>query len=302
MRIGVLGAGGVGGYYAGALARAGHTVRLIARGAHLDAIRKQGGLEIRTPTERYTADVGATDDLAALVGTDAVIVAVKSYSLAEIAPGLRAAAESGAAVLPLLNGVDMADRMAALGIPRGSVIGGATYIIAARTAPGVIERTSAFARVVLGEFDGQPSDRSTRLAAALRDAGAEVTLTDTIAVELWRKFFFIAAMAAACGLARRPIGPLRETPYGRLLLERAAAEVIAVARASGIPIRDDEAERIARAFDGLDATAKPSFLLDLERGPGSPTELDLFSGTVARLGRAAGVTTPVHDTAIGALG
>jgi 2-dehydropantoate 2-reductase len=109
-------------------------------------------------------------------------------------------------------------------------------------------------------------------------------------------------MAAACGLARRSIGPLRETEYGRLLLQRAAGEVIAVAQASGIPIRDDEPDRIVRAFDGLNAAAKPSFLLDLERGPNAPTELDLLSGTVARLGRQVQVPTPVHDTVVGALG
>ena len=127
VRIAVVGAGGVGGYFAGVLALAGQDVHLLARGKHLDAIHARGGLQIVQPGGvRDTAHVGATSDPAALAGSAFVIVAVKSYSLDEIAPVLRALAAQGSVIAPLLNGVGIDDRLAALGIPRTSIAGGLT--------------------------------------------------------------------------------------------------------------------------------------------------------------------------------
>jgi 2-dehydropantoate 2-reductase len=299
VRYGFIGAGGVGGYYAAVLARSGQSVRLLARGDHLAAIRGQGGLSIRTPTEQFIADVGATDDPVALDGVDTIIVAVKSYSLPEIVAPLIAAATRSATIVPLLNGVDTADRLVALGVARAAILSGATYISAARTAPGVIERTSPFSRIVVGEESGASTPRADQIAADFRAAGVDATVSDAILVELWRKFFFIAPMAAACGLARRAVGGVREAPLGRVLIERATREVVAVAQAQGIPLRPDEVERVVKSIDALAPTIKPSFLLDLERN--GPTELDSLSGTVSRLARTKGVDTPVHDTAVAAL-
>ncbi|SRR5579863_1219856 len=303
-RIAVVGAGGVGGYFAGALALAGQQVHLLARGKHLDAILANGGLEIVQPGgARHTANVGATGDPAALAGSAFVIVAVKSYSLDEVAPVLRELAAHGSVIVPLLNGVGIDDRLATLGVNRTSIAGGLTYIVAARTAPGVVERFSPFARIIVGEFRGQASDRLDPLAAALRNAGVEVTVTRDIEAELWRKLAFIAPLAAICGLARRPAGPVRAAPFGREVFERAVREVVAVGRASGVALGDAGAEAIIddamQRFDALRPDAKPSLLLDVERG--GPTELDTLSGSVARLGRKFGVDTPVHDTAVVAL-
>jgi 2-dehydropantoate 2-reductase len=291
MRYGVIGAGGVGGYYAGALAHAGHTVHLLARGDNLAAIRRQGGLTIHTPTEQFTADVGASDDPKILDDTDVIIVAVKGYSLPDIAPSLRG---HSATIVPLLNGVDIEDRLVALGIPREAILPGATYISAARTAPGVITRISPFVRIVIGHAPVAES-----IAADFTSAGVETIVSDDITLELWRKFFFIAPMAASCGLARRAVGPVRDAPLGRTLIERATREVVAVAQAMGVATRPDEVERVMKGIDNLAPATKPSFLLDLEHG--GPTELDLLSGTISRLARTKGVDTPVHDTATAAL-
>ncbi len=135
--------------------------------------------------------------------------------------------------------------------------------------------------------------------AAFRDAGAQARASEDIAADLWRKFAFIAPMAAACGLARAPIGPVRDAPYGKLLLQRAVGEVLAVARVRGVRLAEDEEWKILAFMDGLGGAMKPSFLLDLEAG--GPNELDDLSGAVSRLGREAGVETPVHDTAVAAL-
>ncbi len=299
MRIAILGAGGVGGYYAGILARSGHAVALLARGPNLDALLSRG-LEVRTPEESFTVAVQATDDPKTFGVCDVAIVAVKTYSLAAIAPAARLLAEGGAAILPFLNGVEAADRLVESGVPANQVLGGLTQVSVVKVEPGVVERKSSFQKVTVGERVGKPSERVRRIVEAFQGAGAEARVSEDISADLWRKFAFIASMAAACGLARAPIGPVRDAPYGKVLLARAVREVLAVARARGLRLAEDEESKILAFIDSLGGGMKPSFLLDLEAG--GPTELDDLSGAVARLGREAGVETPVHDTAAAALG
>jgi 2-dehydropantoate 2-reductase len=299
MNIAILGAGGVGGYFGGILARAGHRVSLLARGAHLEALRERG-LKVRTPEGSFSVAVEATSDPEELREIELAILAVKGYSLAEIAPAARMLAERGAVVLPLLNGVEAADRLIAAGVPGHRVLGGLTEISAVRVAPGVVERHSQFQRIVLGERTGGASERAERIAGVIREAGAEARVSEDIAADLWRKFAFISTMAAVCGLARASIGPVREAPLGNLMIERALREVIAVAHASGVALPADVEAGILGFTRSLPGFMKPSFLLDLESG--GPTELDDLSGAVSRLGRKAGVETPVHDVATAALG
>jgi 2-dehydropantoate 2-reductase len=298
MRIAVLGAGGVGGYYGGTLARAGHDVALLARGAHLDALRASG-LEVRTPEERFTVAVRASDDPKTFGECDVAIVAVKTYSLLEIAPAARVLAASGAAVLPLLNGVEAMDRLIETGVPESQVLGGLTSVSVLKVGPGIVERKSPFQKVAVGERSGRPSERVRRIVDAFQEAGAEARVSEDIQADLWRKFAFISSVAAACGLARGPIGAVRDAPFGKLLVERAVREVLAAARARGLQLADDEASKILAFVDSMGPALKPSFLVDLEAG--GPTELEDLSGAVSRLGREAGVETPVHDTATAAL-
>jgi 2-dehydropantoate 2-reductase len=299
MRFIVIGAGGVGGCFGAELARAGHDVTMFARGAHLEAIRKNG-LTVRVPDGEWIAQVGAINDLASVPEADVAIVAVKSYSLADVTPAVRAAAARGATVVPLLNGVTAADDLIAGGVPRENVLGGIARISAARVAPGVVERRSGFQSIVVGELVGAISPRVTAIADAFRGAGIEARTSDAMQVELWQKFVFITAMAAVCGLSRSSIGPVREAPGGRKLVQRAVAEVIAVGRARGVALPDDEASRTsAYIIDTLPGAMKPSFLLDLEAG--GDTELDTLSGTVARLATEYGIDCPVHETATAVL-
>jgi len=299
MRIVVLGAGAVGAYYGGQLARIGHDVMCFARGANLTAIRERG-LEIRTPEGAVRPRLAATDRIEELGPAAYAILAVKSYSLSAIAPVVRRMAEQGAVIVPFLNGVETAKQLWGHGVPRAAVIGGVTTISVARVQPGVVERRSPFQIVVLGEFDGRPTERVSAIATAFRDAGVDARTSDRIVVELWQKFVFIAALAAACGLARSPVGPLRTSALGRRLLGRAVTEVVQVAQARDIPLPPNEVARVLALIDGLPPGMRPSFLLDLEAG--GPTELDILSGAVSRFADQVGVATPVHDTATAALG
>jgi 2-dehydropantoate 2-reductase len=299
LRFTIIGAGGVGGCFGGALAQAGHDVTLFARGAHLDVIRRDG-LTVRTPDGTQVVPLAVTDDPEALPASDVAVVAVKSYSLAHVLPAVRAAAARGAHVVPLLNGVTAADDLIAGGVPRASVLGGIARVSAARVAPGVVERRSTFQSVVVGELGGGVSERATAIADAFRGAGIDARAAAAIDVELWQKFVFITAMAAVCGLARSSIGPVRDAPGGLRFIERAVGEVVAVARARGIALPADEAPRTWTYIGTLPPEMKPSFLLDLEAG--GETELDTLSGTVARLAASAGIECPVHETATAALG
>ncbi|HEX5718481.1 MAG TPA: 2-dehydropantoate 2-reductase [Thermoanaerobaculia bacterium] len=299
MKIAILGVGGVGGYYGGMLARAGHSVSMLARGAHLDALRERG-LEVRTPEGSWTVQVRAAGDPAELGSADLAIVAVKSYSLEEIAPAARLLAEAGADVLPLLNGVEAADRLVRSGVPDERVLGGIAEISAARIGPGVVERRSPFQRVVVGERPEGLSERAERIAAAFRETGVEARASADITADLWRKLAFIATMAAGCGLSRGPVGLIRNKPLGRAVLERAVREALAVGRALGVRLGEEDAALILGFVESLGPTLKPSFLLDLESG--RPTEIDDLSGAISRLGRQAGVDTPVHDVATAVLG
>lgn len=298
MRIAIVGAGGVGGYFGACLARAGHEVRLFARGEHARVIRERG-LEIREPGEEtWNVRLPASDDPAALLPCDFAVLSVKSYSVSEVAPVLVGLAEAGADVVPLLNGVEAFENLVAFGVAKERLLAGLAVISADRSAPGVITRHSVFRRVVVGERSGGMSDRAERIADAFRGAGAESSASPDIALDLWRKFLFLSTIAAACGLSRTPIGPLREAPGGRRLIERLIGETAAVGRARGVALPVGQE---AMVMDGVMALAphlKPSFLLDLERG--GPTELDVLSGAIVRYGREAGVETPTHETAAAA--
>jgi 2-dehydropantoate 2-reductase len=295
--IGVAGAGGIGSYYAGLLSRAGHRVRLIARGDHLAAIEAKG-LEVRTPSETFVARPDVTGDAGRLAGCEYVIVAVKGYSLPEIGPALKAAAASGAAIVPLLNGVDVPQRLEALGVPRASIVGGLVAASLVRSAPGVVERRSAFDRMALGELDRVDRPRATKLVDAMTAAGTDARVSGDIMLDSWRKFAFIVPMTVACGLSRQPMGPVLAGERGRDLVTGALREIVAVSRACGAFLSDDDEAKVRTDLLALPAGMRPSFLADLEAG--GPTELDLLAGAVSRLGREGSVATPIHDVATAA--
>lgn len=297
-RVAVLGVGGIGGYYAGLLARAGHDVFALARGANLTALRERG-LVVRVPGEEWKSAVTASDAAGELSRSfeadDLVLVTTKAYSLDAIAPDVMRFAERGALVLPMLNGVEAAGRLIELGVPRQQLIGGLTYISAVRIEPGVFERRSPFQRVIVGELPSGVSPRTKKIATTFADAGAEATASEDITLALWQKFIFLASVAAACGMTRLPIGPIRDTSLGTRLLQRAVREAVAVGRARGVALPAGEEARVLNLINSLPPAMQPSLLLDLLAG--SPTEVDVLSGAIARFAEESKIETPIHDLA-----
>jgi 2-dehydropantoate 2-reductase len=298
MRIAIIGAGGVGGYYGALLTRAGHDVTVLARGEHLDAIRKSG-IVIKDHNSNFAVPVKATDNADELRGAEWAMLAVKSYSVPEVAPVIATLARNGTAIVPPLNGVTTAQNLEAAGVPRSQILGATTFMNAHKTAPGMIERLSRRERFAVGELDGTMSARAQAIAQAMQSTGGESLATREIVRELWQKFNMLCACAAACGMARSDLGTIRDTELGRLLIERAVREIAAVARAKHVPIPSNQEEDALAQIAALPASLKPSFVLDVERG--GPTELDVLSGAVSKFGRETGVPTPVHDTAAAVL-
>jgi 2-dehydropantoate 2-reductase len=299
MKIAVVGAGGVGGYYGGVLARAGNPVTLLARGEHLAAIRERG-LEVCLPdNQRFVAGVSAVESANEIAEAELVLVTVKSYSLGQVAPAIRLLSERGAMILPLLNGVETIEQLVSSGVREAQVLGGLTTISVVKIAPGIIERRSSFAKLIVGEPKGGLSPRVERIIAAFIAAGVDARSSAYITLDLWRKFAFIATVAAACGLSRTPIGAVREAPFGSVLLERSVREIAAVGRARGVAFSEKDIEQTLATIASLAPEIKPSFLLDLEHG--GPTELNILSGAVSRIGRESNVDTPIHETTTAAL-
>jgi 2-dehydropantoate 2-reductase len=292
MRFAIIGSGAVGGYYGAKLARAGHHVTFIARGAHLTAIRERG-LAIRSPLGDFVVHAAAEDDPSRVPDVDVAIFAVKAYSNPGALPLLKSVVRDGTVALTLQNGVDSADEVAAV-VGRERVLAGSTYIATALSLPGIIEQTGTHRRIVFGEVFGDTSRISDRVQA-ISDAfaGADI-VSEPVAdarVPIWEKFCYLSPFAAFTGAARVPIGPLWQDPATRELMKQAFAEVERVGRAEGVPIPPGLVDRIVQYVDSIPPSTRSSLLIDLQQG--KPIEVEALLGTVARRGARSGVTTPI---------
>lgn len=295
MHIAILGSGAVGGYYGARLARAGHTVTFIARGAHLAAIRARG-LEIRSPLGDFVANAAAEEDTHRIGPVDVVIVAVKAYDNATALPMLVPLLGGDTVVLTLQNGVDSAAEVASVAGER-RVLGGTTYIATALESPGVIVQTGTHRRVVFGEVFGdlpRLSDRVGQLQSAMLQADIQAEAVPDARVPIWEKFILLAAVAGFCGASRLPIGPLWADPVTRAQFVEACREVERVARAEGVAVADDVVDRIPAYVESIPATMRASLLIDLSQG--KRIEVEALQGSVVRRGRRAGVPTPIMAT------
>jgi 2-dehydropantoate 2-reductase len=292
MRFAIVATGGVGGYFGGKLARAGADVTFIARGAHLAAIRERG-LEVKGAGDGFLVrPAKATDDLGAVGIVDTVLVAVKTWQLPDLAPKLRSMVGPKTLVLPLLNGVDATAQLAqALG--PDCVLGGLCNVISWVAGPGTIEHLGASSSVTFGELSGKVTPRVDALRDALTSAAIKAVVPVDITAAIWRKFAFITSFGGVGAVARAPAGTLRAIAPVRELLAQAVGEVFTVGRARGVGLDGDEVAKTMAYFDTLPPDGFASMARDLFAGKRS--ELDAWNGAVARLGRDAGVPTPVHD-------
>jgi 2-dehydropantoate 2-reductase len=299
VNIVVMGAGAVGGYYGARLAKAGHRVVFVARGAQASAMRGSG-LTIKSGLgDLRVCPVEVVSELGTALGpVDLVIVAVKLWDSESAAAAIAPVVGAGTLVLSLQNGVDK-DEMLCSVIGREHVVGAVTYIVATLAEPGVVVHSGALQRILLGELDGGRSDRVERVASALAAAGIDAEACNDIRRATWEKLVFLASTSAVTAATRGTIGEVRANPATRALLRDAMLEVVVLARAEGVAIKDDFVAGRLDFFDGLPAEGRASMAHDLARG--SRLELDWLSGAVVRRAAQLGVDVPVHRTLYAAL-
>ena len=297
MRIAVMGAGGVGGYFGGRLQQAGHEVTFIARGKHLEAMR-QKGLTIRNPTGDTTLQVKAVASAAEAGAADIVLFALKLWDTESGAQQIRPLVAKGGHVIPFQNGVESISRIGAIVGPE-HVMGGAAYIAARIGEPGVIVQTGTGARLRFGPALSMQQKAAEAFHAACTGAKIDCELTDDIERVLWEKFVLLVAISATTAVTRKTIGVVRADPDLRWLLETVMRETWAVGRKRGVKLADDLVPKILAQAEGFPSEMRASMAADLEAG--GKLEAPWLSGAVARMAKEAGLEAPANHAVFAAL-
>jgi 2-dehydropantoate 2-reductase len=313
MKIAIIGAGAIGGYIGGKLARAqeqgaGVDVSLLARGAHLAAIQAKG-LTIQTPDEVFTIPVKASDDPAKLGRQDVLIITVKAPALPDLAPRLAPMLGPDTAWVTAMNGIPywyffghqgaLANTQLRSPDPAGSIwrdlpperaIGGVLWLPASVPEPGLVKRGNGN-RLSLGEPDGAISPRVTAISDALKSAGLEAPVKADIRQEIWHKLWGNLSFSPLAVLTLSTLGGLAGDPETRAVARAMMVEAQAVGEAIGIDFPVSVEQRIEES--ARIGAHKPSMLQDLEAG--RPMEIDSITGVIAELGRLTGKPTPTID-------
>ena len=297
MRVAVMGAGAVGAYLGSCLARAGAEVHLIARGAHLAAMREHGLTIVTQEGERSTVEVQATDDPTAIGPVDVVLFLVKSYDTEEAAARLSPLIGAETMVISLQNGIDNEARIAAA-VGDGHVAGGAAYILSAIEAPGVVRSNRA--RIVVGELEpGPPSPRIERFVEVARAGDINAHASDDVRRTKWEKYVLLVAFSAVTAASQLTVGDIRRSPAASAMLREIMVEAWSVGRALGVPLADDLVDRqhrlVLEQADDEGTSLRHDLLI------GHRMELEALQGTLRRLGRETGVPTPWTDAAFAIL-
>lgn len=300
MRILVMGTGGLGGYFGGLLARAREEVTFVARGAHLRALQSSR-LQVKSEDGDYAVAVRATDHPREAGPVDLVLFTVKTYDVEAAGEAIRPVIGPQTAVLCLQNGVETEDRLGTLIGPE-SILGGVTYVFAAIDAPGIVRHTGRPGRIIFGEMDGRISPRVRAVEAVLQKAGINVEVTSEIVRILWDKFVFICAAGGMTAITRVPLGEVYAHTESREMLRGLMEETAAVGTARGVRLEGAVDRHMAFVEDlirGAGYHTRASLFNDLAAG--RRLELDALCGAVVRMGREAGVPTPLSFAVVAAL-
>lgn len=298
MRIAVIGAGGVGGPFGLALAKAGIDVTFLARGAHLAAMRSDGLRVEGARGDFHLQPTQATDDAAEIGPVDFVLFTVKLWDVEAAGAALAPLIESHTGVVTLQNGIDAPERLAGV-IGQGAVMGGVAVVNAAIAAPGRIAQFGEYQTLTFGELDGSVSGRAQALEEACRSAGVDARASDNIVKDLWEKFVFLTAVSAMTAASRQRMAYIRSDPDARATLVRLLREVTAVGRAAGVPLAADLPESRLAMIDGQNGESIASMTIDLLRG--NRLELPWLAAKAVALGESLGVETPALQALTAAL-
>ena len=291
MRIIVMGTGGVGGYFGAKLAAGGADVTFIARGAHGEAIRRDGLYVKSFQGDFRIHPARCVADPAEAPPADAALFCVKLTDTEAAARALLPAVKAGADIFTFQNGVESAETLDGI-FGKGRTVPGVAYISATLGAPGHIVHSALTPRLEFGEFNGERSGRVEALLKACVAGGVQATAVADITQALWRKMSGLAPMASLTALTRAPMGRLRAEPRTRGLLQALIEEAVAVGAAKGANLAPGDAALIMAAIDGLNEAMRASMAFDIENG--KPLESPYLSGAIVRIGEKLGVPTPTH--------
>jgi 2-dehydropantoate 2-reductase len=292
LRFAVMAAGAVGGYFGARMAAAGHDVAFIARGAHRDAICRDG-LRIESPLgDLHLKDVNVTDDPKQVGPVDAVLFAVKLWDTETAGEQTRPLVASHTRVITLQNGVDSVERLAPI-LGGDVTIGGATYVVATVARPGVIRHTGAMAKVRCGRLDRRPDALLAGYVEQIKAANIDITLSDHMLLDLWKKFVLLSGTSGITASTRQPLGVVRDDADMRAFFYKLMHETIAVGRTAGVELPPDFPAELDRSVAAFPPTMKASMANDLDAG--NRLELDWLAGKVVALGRKYGIATPAQE-------
>ncbi len=290
MNIVVIGAGGVGGFFGGKLSHAGFNVTFIARNETLEAI-KTNGLRVRSIYGDFVVHPKVTDNLVELKDVDLIILAVKSWQIEGIAKQLKPILTKNTVILPLQNGADNADRLREILNPE-IVLAGLCKIVSKIDSPGVINHFAYEPEIVYGEYNNKKTDRIIALKAVFDKAGFKNTRSEDIHLDIWKKFLFIATYSGIGALTRSVIGELRKEEYIKSLLYQTAHEIVTIANAKGIGLKNSDIDMILKVIDNLDPNTTASMQRDIMEG--RPSELENFNGYIVKEGKRLHISTPIN--------
>jgi 2-dehydropantoate 2-reductase len=285
-------AGAVGGYFGGRMAAAGHDVAFIARGAHGDAIRRNG-LKVESALgDLYLKDVKVTGDPTQVGKVDVVLFAVKLWDTEKAGEQARALIGSNTRVITFQNGVDSVERLAPI-LGDEATVGGATYIVATIARPGVIQQTGANAKVLCGRLDRRPDALLARYVEEIKAANIDIQLSDHMLLDLWKKFVLLSGTSGMTASTRQPLGVIRDDDDMRIFFYKLMHDTMAVGHAAGVQFPPDFQADLGNSVATFPPTMKASMANDLAAG--NRLELDWLAGKVVALGRKYGIPTPAQE-------
>jgi 2-dehydropantoate 2-reductase len=292
MRIAVMAAGAVGGYFGARMAAAGHDVAFIARGEHRDAIRRDGLKIESTLGDLHLKEVNVTDDPKQVGPVDVVLFAVKLWDTETAGQQMRPLVGPNTRVITLQNGVDSVERLAPI-VGDNATIGGTTYVVTTITRPGVIRHTGTMAKILCGRLDRRPDAVLASHVGQMKSANIDITLTDHMLLDLWKKFVVLSGTSGITASTRQPLGVIRDDEDMHAFFYKLMQETIAVGRAAGVEFPRDFPADLDRSVATFPPMMKASMANDIDAG--KRLELDWLAGRVVAMGRKYGIPTPAQE-------